>query len=710
MQTLSATYSPEDNKLRLYASSRLDSALYQRVNAAGFKWASKQDLFVAPAWSPDREDLLLELCGEIDDEDTSLVERAEQRADRFEDYSDKRGQDAESARQAVAAIADGIPFGQPILVGHHSEARARKDAERIENGMRRAVRLWETSEYWTRRAAGAIRAAKYKERPDVRARRIKGLEADKRKQERNRAEAEKFLKAYNDPEAKGAKLGDGRELLPALLGTYEGGLSFEQMRAFDRQELSFEEALPIAVKSLSARVEWANRWIAHIDNRLAYERAMLAEAGGTASDKVAPEKGGACRCWASPSGGLSYIVKVNKVSVTVLDNWGNGGENFTRTIPFDKLGALMSAAQVAEARAQGRLVETTDQTGFYLREAPTNTDSAEPATTTATPAAPAAAVPVGMPPRCNYPGAGFVHITMEEWNKIPKDYRGWGILNANGTTGAHKARRALGCYLLPDEKDMNKRHSYPNVYITDAKRVDPPSKAPAPATTDAAQAEPVPAPAAPAAPAAGAPVAREAFDAMRETLRAGVQVVSAPQLFPTPVDLARRMADLADIRPGMRVLEPSAGTGLLLGALGGRMFGHNPERGEVVAIEVNRDLSRRLRGEFPKTRVHCADFLSIDGPAALVGDVPAPVPLGDFDVIVMNPPFENGADIRHIRHALKMLKPGGRLVAICANGTRQNAQLRPLVEQYGGEWEDLPPDTFAVSGTGVNTALLTLTT
>ncbi len=48
-------------------------------------------------------------------------------------------------------------------------------------------------------------------------------------------------------------------------------------------------------------------------------------------------------------------------------------------------------------------------------------------------------------------------------------------------------------------------------------------------------------------------------------------------------------------------------------------------------------------------------------------------------------------------------------MAICANGPRQNAQLRPLVEQHGGEWENLPPDTFAESGTAVNTALFTLT-
>jgi len=191
-----ATYSPDDNKCRLYPFSRLSAGEYARVKAAGFSWAPKQELFVAPMWTPERADLLMELCGEIGDEDKSLVDRAEIRAERFEGYGERRMEDANRARSAVSAIADNIPLGQPILVGHHSERRARKDAEKIETGMRRAVDLWETSKYWTSRAAGALRAAKYKETPAVRARRIKGLEADKRKQERERGEAETLLKAW----------------------------------------------------------------------------------------------------------------------------------------------------------------------------------------------------------------------------------------------------------------------------------------------------------------------------------------------------------------------------------------------------------------------------------------------------------------------------------------------------------------------------------
>jgi hypothetical protein len=65
-------------------------------------------------WTPEREDLLIELCGEIDDEDTSLVERAEERADRFVDYKDKRISDAERAHEAVSRIADNIQRSRDV--------------------------------------------------------------------------------------------------------------------------------------------------------------------------------------------------------------------------------------------------------------------------------------------------------------------------------------------------------------------------------------------------------------------------------------------------------------------------------------------------------------------------------------------------------------------------------------------------------------------
>ena len=269
-----ATYSPEDNKLMLYSSSRLDAETYARVKEAGFSYAPKQELFYAPMWTPHREDLLLDMCGEIDDEDRTLVERAEERSERFSEYSDKRAEDADRAHNSVSAIADGIPFGQPILVGHHSERRARKDAERIESGMRKAIKMWDTSKYWTDRAAGAVRHAKYKERPDVRARRIKTLEADKRRQERVIAQSKKFLNAWSREgltEAQARTIANfdhvtvyfKKDLYPA--STYEGASSIYS--GLTSGLIDVAQAVAICIPFHERVIHGANRWLQHYKNR-----------------------------------------------------------------------------------------------------------------------------------------------------------------------------------------------------------------------------------------------------------------------------------------------------------------------------------------------------------------------------------------------------------------------------------------------------------
>ncbi len=47
-----ATYSPQDNKLRLYSVSRLAPDTYAQAKRLGFKYAPKQGFFVAPMWTP----------------------------------------------------------------------------------------------------------------------------------------------------------------------------------------------------------------------------------------------------------------------------------------------------------------------------------------------------------------------------------------------------------------------------------------------------------------------------------------------------------------------------------------------------------------------------------------------------------------------------------------------------------------------------------
>lgn len=66
-------------------------------------------------------------------------ERLEARLERRTEWAAKAQVRSSAAAERVSAIADQIPLGQPILVGHHSERHARRDAERIHSGMRKSV-------------------------------------------------------------------------------------------------------------------------------------------------------------------------------------------------------------------------------------------------------------------------------------------------------------------------------------------------------------------------------------------------------------------------------------------------------------------------------------------------------------------------------------------------------------------------------------------
>ena len=66
-------------------------------------------------------------------------EKRERRAERREDWAASRRNKQEDSFGKAQALANQIPLGQPILVGHHSEKHARRDADRIQDGMFRGV-------------------------------------------------------------------------------------------------------------------------------------------------------------------------------------------------------------------------------------------------------------------------------------------------------------------------------------------------------------------------------------------------------------------------------------------------------------------------------------------------------------------------------------------------------------------------------------------
>jgi hypothetical protein len=86
MNRLSAIYSPTDNTLRVSPRAPVDTSIRERLEAAGFAWTPKAQAFVAPTWTPEREDVLIQLCGEIEDDDATLRQAPEVRAGRLRNF------------------------------------------------------------------------------------------------------------------------------------------------------------------------------------------------------------------------------------------------------------------------------------------------------------------------------------------------------------------------------------------------------------------------------------------------------------------------------------------------------------------------------------------------------------------------------------------------------------------------------------------------
>ena len=164
------------------------------------------------------------------------------------------------------------------------------------------------------------------------------------------------------------------------------------------------------------------------------------------------------------------------------------------------------------------------------------------------------------------------------------------------------------------------------------------------------------------------------------------------QYFPTPAAVVQRVIELADLRPGLEVLEPSAGSGAI--ASGVATTG-----GVIDCIEPDPGYAGGLAEEQAARTLTVADFLTLP---------PRPI----YDRVVMNPPFTKGADMQHVEHALRFLKPNGLLVSVMSWAVtfhgRKTAKFRALVEARGGTVEAVAEGAFKESGTDVDTVIVTI--
>lgn len=188
---------------------------------------------------------------------------------------------------------------------------------------------------------------------------------------------------------------------------------------------------------------------------------------------------------------------------------------------------------------------------------------------------------------------------------------------------------------------------------------------------------------------------RDVAAAQAEQLRRKIdslQFANIPGYFASPPAVVSRMIDAAEIGDCARVLEPSAGSGNILDAV--RLAYPSAT---LCAYERHESLREILLTK--GYALAGSDFMEAEA--------------GGFDRILMNPPFERGQDMQHVRKAFELLTPGGRLVAVMSPGPffRQNSaatEFRAWLDAVGGYHEPLPSGSFKAAGTGVETVLVTI--
>lgn len=165
--------------------------------------------------------------------------------------------------------------------------------------------------------------------------------------------------------------------------------------------------------------------------------------------------------------------------------------------------------------------------------------------------------------------------------------------------------------------------------------------------------------------------------------------------FSTEGEANKIVIEAAKLKPGMQVLEPSAGSGALADEI--------KKICSVKCVEINHSLYEilKLKGH----QVNHGDFMdyTTDG--------------GIFDRVVMNPPFENNQVIEHFFKAYEMLKTHeGRIVCVMPKGyhlmghSLKRKSFRDWVSMAieNGDCEiiGLPEKSFKNVGTNINAQVL----
>ena len=219
-QRVQFTHSGDGTTVRI---DRDDLEARQALKSRGFKWSRNLGAWYLPRnWGePQRRQRVDAIRSELGDDnvhvedhgpgrtlsaaerDKQAREQAAARAERMGARAERASAEADRRFGTADAIGSGIPFGQPILVGHHSERRHRAALDKIHSNMDKGVEAHQESQRAEAARARAERAASGDVNPDALARRIDTNEAELRKIQRD-LDGSGEWKYGNDKPATGA--------------------------------------------------------------------------------------------------------------------------------------------------------------------------------------------------------------------------------------------------------------------------------------------------------------------------------------------------------------------------------------------------------------------------------------------------------------------------------------------------------------------------
>lgn len=170
------------------------------------------------------------------------------------------------------------------------------------------------------------------------------------------------------------------------------------------------------------------------------------------------------------------------------------------------------------------------------------------------------------------------------------------------------------------------------------------------------------------------------------------------QYFPTPTNIVKDMCNLVYWKEGMKVLEPSCGSGQIA-------FNLPDMKLEIDCIEINKDMADKCNMSYPQNsnfyNIMNLDFMEFENNEY------------KYDVIIANPPFSKLQSIKHFNKMVELLKENGQLVCVLPMGDYdENSSIKlrqdftKFIKDNNCKIEYLNEGDFKESGTMVKTMIV----